>query len=257
MATTTTTANQHLAPPDNSWKMTRYMRGVSVPGFASFLGIAGLVTSILNLILEGYVVLKYDMLKSDSGLLYFSLALWSLFNIGMFAFSFLLWKKVRDNNLVGMRSLFKIGCYIMAGLELLICAHEIIIIIINIITIITIISGIIFVPLAIFACLLIVGVHKKKPWIVQCCIICKIIYFSFIILGWIVLIGILRGLIFYHMETGVLIVIFILDAIWLIFYSSCFIVVHYNIMLHDQQRYENLEMGERQQTNTPSPPTGY
>ena len=267
---TITTANQHLAPPDNSWKMTRFMPGVSVPGFASFLGIAGLVTSILNLILEGYVVLKYDLLKlhmemylagtfwpSYSGILYFSLAVCSLFGIyyiGMYAFSLVLWLKVRDNNLDGMRSLIKIGCYIMAGLELLVC----VLLIVYFATIfkkseegssgLVGLLSVVFVTSAVFACLLIVGVWKEISGVVNCCILFKIFFFSFYIFF-----AIAVDCLLFTIKTtptsmiGVILLIFFFYTLWLIFYSSSFTVLHYNIMLHDQLRYETLDLEKRQQ----------
>ena len=44
---------------ENNWRMTRYMRGFSVPRFAYFLGSVGVVTS-LNLILDALNLLVLE-----------------------------------------------------------------------------------------------------------------------------------------------------------------------------------------------------
>ena len=258
------------------WKMTRYMQvmqGVSVPGFASFLGSAGVVTSILKIILDGLNLLVQ---KSDSSLLSLFLSMlyrlpipWRyhstaancavgsfelLLNIGMVAFSYKLWKNVSDNNMVGMRSLIKIGCYIMAGLELLVC----VLLIVYFALIfkkseegssgIVGLLSVVFVTSAVFACLLIVGVWKEISGLVNCCILFKIFFFSFYIFF-----AIAVDCLLFTIKTtptsmiGVILLIFFFYTLWLIFYSSSFTVLHYNIMLHDQLRYETLDLEKRQQ----------
>ena len=256
----------HLTTPANSWKMTRYMRGVSVPGFASFLGSVGLVNS-LKIILDAV-----NLLVLEPEFEYFPRTLFSLFtipwryhinsailvvgifelllNIGMFAFSFKLWKKVSDNDLVGIRSLVKIGCYIMAGLELLVCTLIGLIIstivawlprlpgaLIFILTVFSIST----ISSAVFTCLLIVGVRKVMSGVVNANIIYKITFFIlFVIFAFTIAFTIPVGA-----KDRMNVVNMFLYIFWMIIYSSSFTVLHYNIMLHDQQRYETFELEER------------
>ena len=252
-----------------SWRMTRYMRGVPVPGFASFLGSVGLVSS-LKIILDAVNLLVLEPESEDRPKTIFSLFAipWMfspsaiyvagifemLLNIGMLVFFFKLWKTVSDTDMVGMRSLVKIGCYLMAGLELLVCTIIIGIIVyllkpqhggmVEILYIITTISS------GVFACLLIGGVRKVRPGCVNANIIFKItffilyLFFAFIITGFIITLNTK------HIGLGAKYKMYVVNLFvytsWLILYSSSFTVLQYNIMLQDQQGYDKLEMEERQ-----------
>merc|ERR1712110_1019240 len=114
------------------WKMTRYIPGISIIKFASFLAWTGLVSSVI------FIVGSLDMIftplalgihrysrgcghyyyESFCGSLYGVGAVVLLMNIGMFIFSFKLWKAINSDNMMGMRNLIKIGCYIMGVSEL-------------------------------------------------------------------------------------------------------------------------------------------
>ena len=259
-ATISLTASHHFeTTPENSLKMTRYMRGVSVPGFASFLGSVGLVTCLysfldaLNLLvlkpgqtadslcdgegncLSPRLVRVYHIITAILGL---------LLNIGMLVFSFKLWKKVSDNNLVGMRFLIKIGCYIMAGLEILHCVFLIVyfgILISNAEDYIWIFYVLLFAVVIVicFAALLIVGVRMVKPVLVNANIIFKITSF---ILG--TILAVIVAISMDEKQSLMSRVNTYLRSGWLIFYSTSFTVLHYNIMLHDQQGFQKLEMTE-------------
>ena len=166
-----------------------------------------------------------------------------LLNIGMLVFSCKLWKKVSDNNMVGMRSLVKIGCYIMAGLELFLCLLiNIIIWMAYVYHYVIIIDVIVTLIAMVFSCLLIVGVRKVMSGLVIANIIFKIIFFFIFTIVAIVALSISIS----NKEYVMYVVNVYLCSGWLIFYSSSFIVLHYNIMLHDQQGYEIFQMEERQ-----------
>ena len=254
--------NNEATISKTSWRMTRYMRGVSVPGFASFLGSVGVITS-LNLILDAINLLVLEpgqtapSLCDDQGnclpprlvRVYHILSaiLGLLLNIGMLVFSFKLWKKVSDNNLVGMRFIIKMGCYIMAGLELLHCVllivyFGIIIIIFNAKAYIWILYVLLFAIVSVicFAALLIIGVWMVKPGLVNANIIFKITFFILCTIAAIVDIAYKKD----EKEEVMYVVNMYLYIGWVIFYSSSFTVLHYNIMLHDQQGFQKLEMQE-------------
>ena len=118
------------------WKMTRYLPGISIIRFASFLAWTGLVSSLI------FILGSLDMIFTPlalgfhyysrgcgyygenvfCGSLYGVGSVLLIMNVGMFIYSFKLWKAINSNNMMGMRNLIKIGCYIMGGLELLTCA---------------------------------------------------------------------------------------------------------------------------------------
>ena len=257
-----------ITTTDNSWKMTRYMRGVSVPGFASFLGSVGVVTS-LKFILDAINLLVLERMDPDLDFLRRNLFSSSLFllsihmdyetvrivvgifelllNIGMLVFSHKLWKKVSDNNMVGMRSLVKIGCYIMAGLELFLCLLiNIIIWMAYVYHYVIIIDVIVTLIAMVLSCLLIVGVRKVMSGLVIANIIFKIILFFIFTIVAIVAISISISIFDLRKEYVMYVVNVYLCSGWLVFYSSSFTVLHYNILLHDQQGYEIFQMEERQ-----------
>ena len=244
------------------------MRGVSVPGFASFLGSVGVVTS-LKFILDAINLLVLERMDPDLDFLRRNLFSSSLFllsihmdyetvrivvgifelllNIGMLVFSHKLWKKVSDNNMVGMRSLVKIGCYIMAGLELFLCLFiNIIIWMAYVYHYVIIIDVIVTLIAMVLSCLLIVGVRKVMSGLVIANIILKIILFFIFTIVAIVAISISISIFDLRKEYVMYVVNVYLCSGWLVFYSSSFTVLHYNILLHDQQGYEIFQMEERQ-----------
>ena len=248
--------NNEATISETSWRMTRYMRGVSVPGFASFLGSVGVITS-LNLILDAVNLLVLESGQAARSLFFFRrkndtetetdetvIIAGLLLNIGMLVFSIKLWKKVSDNNMVEMRSLIKIGCYIMAGFELLGCVILFVSVGISIyyfqrflflgidILILSVIS--------LFACLLLVGMRMVISGLVNANIIFKITFFILCTIAAIVDIAYKKD----EKEEVMYVVNMYLYIGWVIFYSSSFTVLHYNIMLYDQQGFEKFEMQE-------------
>ena len=128
-----------------------------------------------------------------------------LINIGMFIYSNKLWRTIKNNDLVAMKTFVKIGCYIMAGLELLaitaaICSSVLVLILsllyigesgiiftiaVSVLTI-TILLCVIFI---IFISLLIHGVRKMKARLVNIYIIFRItVFFIYTVLVFILII---------------------------------------------------------------------
>ena len=107
---------EHLIPPDSPWKMTKLIRD----GLNFLLELKS-DSGHLNVLLLLFVISipwRYHSISATSvaGILEL------LLNIGLVIFSFQLWKKVRKNKLVKLRSLIKFGCYLLCGAELLIYA---------------------------------------------------------------------------------------------------------------------------------------
>jgi len=123
--------------------MTRYISGISIIRFASFLVWTGLVSCLIFILIAlgrqrcysgdcGHynetlcgsfeLIMNIHYKETFCGSLYGSFEL--IMNIGMFIYFiyfFKLWKAINSDNMVGMRNLIKIGCYIIGALELVIC----------------------------------------------------------------------------------------------------------------------------------------
>ena len=159
--------------PDNSLRMRKYIKGMSITMFASFLAWTGMVVgSIFTLV----------ALNSTPIPLFFV-------SITLFIFSVALWKNIVNKNMNRMKTLIKIGCYIIGGFELLVLVP----IIYNTLlatygVLVTPISGLILlliIPVfifctiyTIFVSLMIQGVRKSKPCLVNSYIIFKIVIFA-------------------------------------------------------------------------------
>ena len=194
--------------------MTRYISGISIIRFASFLAWTGLVCSLifilggLDLLLTPLALaLHHEVIQSRGsgywrglwgfifgGSLYVAGSLMLITNIGMFIFSFKLWKAINSDNMMGTRNLIKIGCYIMGALELLTCVAS------GVITPTLVVpfpsspisyggdnglyAGLLMIPVVIhlgfiaFISLMIHGVRKFRPGLVNVYIIFKIVIFT-------------------------------------------------------------------------------
>merc|ERR1712113_625720 len=107
------------------WKMTRYISGISISRFASFLAWTGLVSSLIFILgsldmIFTPLALGIHSYSRGCGRYYENVFCGSLFgvgaallllNIGMFIYSFKLWRAINNDNMMGMRNLIKIGCY--------------------------------------------------------------------------------------------------------------------------------------------------
>merc|ERR1719219_428061 len=249
--------------------------GISINKFASFLAWTGLVTSVI------FIVGSLDMIFTPlavgfhrfstgygrevfCGFLYGVGAAMLLLNIGMFIYSFKLWKAINNDNMMGMRNLIKIGCYIMGGLELLTIAVSgvvtpIIFIIyevssfyrysnglfIGLLTIPIIISGGYIALIA----LMIHGVRKFKPGLVNIYLIFKIVIFTLYAI--LTLVQVIMGLIYIGAPGWMLGLNMFLLSGFFYFYSNGFMVVQYNIMLgrHTEQGSLDLSHSRLQFSN--------
>ena len=106
-------------------RMTQqYLLGISLESLPTFLAWTGMVTSLIFIIgnINILVILAITASKIHPVyLVLFSVAVpvTTIINIGMFIYSNKLWRTIKSNDMVGMKTLVKIGCYIMAALEIL------------------------------------------------------------------------------------------------------------------------------------------
>jgi len=242
-----------------SWRMREYIKGMSITMFASFLAWTGMVLGIIfiltaiNLVFLPLVLelqndrINYDVLRR----IMHGVGFPTLFvSIGMFFISLTFWKTIVNKNMTRMKTLIKIGCYTMGGSELLVSAA-------------VIISslgymgfnygshgwGLLMIPVCIytvftiFVSLMIHGVRKFKPHLVNTYIIFKIVIFALFSLGTLVYI------IMYVVMTGNMAGVSILTVInqflicsFFYFYSNGFIVLHYNIMIGNNKEENSLNL---------------
>ena len=234
---------------DTSRRMKRYVTGMSITMFASFLAWTGMVLSIITSIVSHNVA----FLPLVSGIVGYSWWFSALCGIsfftsaGLFIFSLSLWKTIVEKDMIGMKSLIKIGCYIMGGFELLACAAGLIIPLLLIIkhaasplyhsgslhrwstTV-----GLLSIPILIsaiftvFVSLMIHGVHKFKTRLVNTYIIYKIVLF--LIVALLCLWCSIDSATIISSQKLIAIDTFLLYCFFY-FYSNGFIVLQYNIMI--------------------------
>jgi len=253
--------------PDNSRKMRRYITGMSITKFASFLAWTGMVLGIifavasLNVIflpLVSGIAHRCHTWRHGPlcGIMYGVGFPFFFINVGMFFFCLAFWKTIVNKNMIKMKTLIKIGCYIMGGFELLVCAAGIITPLVFIIEHVTYryyydqsLIGYLMIPVCIctifagFHSLMIHGVHKFKPRLVNTYIVFKIVIFALVILFTLVSIimsGVLMG---YMAGVSILTDIntFLLYSFFY-FYSNGFIVLHYNIMIGNNAEEGSLNL---------------
>lgn len=247
--------------------MTRYISGISIISFASFLAWTGLVCSLIFILgsldmIFTPLALDYHLLYSRYGYhgcdflcgsLYGVGAVVLVINIGMFIYSFRLWKAITSDNMVGLRNLIKVGCYIMGGMELLTCAAGIIPPIYYIMmlsffshrttgTYIGLFTMPIIVSVGFMALisLMIHGVRKFKPALVNIYIIFKIVLFALFAI--LTLDQFIMGLISIGGLGWMLGINQFLLCGFFYFYSSGFMVVQYNLMLGKPTEQGSLDL---------------
>ena len=218
--------------------MREYIKGMSITIF--ILTALNLVFLPLVLELQNDTI-NYDVLRR----IMYGVGFPTLFvSIGMFFFSFALWKTIVNKDMIRMKTLIKIGCYIMGGFELLVCAAGVIICLVLVVikSVVFTIPACIFTIFTIFVSLMIHGVRKSKPCLINRYIIFKIVIFALFTLSIIMYGPEMNGfqsVFISHLEimrpglTG-----FLLGS-FNYFYFIGFLVLHYNIMI----RKENGEEG--------------
>ena len=259
---------------DNSWRMTRYMSGMSVARLASFLAWTGMVCSfifIIGAIDVIFLPLSFGvahMCHNSNSFnnicsIFYGVGFPLLFvNIGMFVYSYKLLKTIVNKNTIGMKTFIKIGCYIIGGFELLVSATGIItplafIIVVHhhprrrtfssrgnemfigLLTIPIFISAI----LVVFISLMIHGVHKFKRRLLNIYIIFKI--FLFAVFTLLELVSIILYLIYSHGGIQIMseVNVFLIYSFFY-FYSNGFIVLHYNIMLGKHTEESSMDLNQ-------------
>ena len=257
------------------WKMTRYISGISIIRFASFLAWTGLVTSLIFILgsldmIFTPLALGIHRYSGGCGRYYYEVYCGSLYGVGaavlllnivMFIYSFKLWKAITNDNMIGMRNLIKIGCYIMGGLELLSIAGAGVItplffiialygrmtdgLLIGLLTIPIIISG----GYIALISLMIHGVRKFKPGLVNIYIIFKIVLFTLYAI--LTLVQVIMGVVSFGALGWMLGINMFLLCGFFYFYSNGFMVVQYNIMLgrHTEQGSMDLTHSRLQFSN--------
>merc|ERR1712038_265031 len=249
-----------LSSPCEDWKMRKYISGISIIRFASFLAWTGLVTSVIFIIgsldtmfsplalgFHNPGCFDHDYMTFFCGSLYGICSAALVINIGMFIYSFKLWKAINSDNMMEMRKWIKIGCYIMGSLELTIAVAGIL----------TPLFFIISPPRSFYCCLLpipisysvgfivlislmIHGVRKFKPTLVNIYIIFKIA--SFTIFAILTFFQMIKGLSFADIHPWLLGVNQLLLSGFFFFHSSGFMVAEYNIMLSTQTEEASLDL---------------
>merc|ERR1711874_932411 len=234
----------------DDWKMTRYISGISIIRFSSFLAWTGLVSSLpfilgsLDMILTPLAVGVHSYYSrgcshyyntSICGTFYGVGTVTLLMNIGMFIYSFKLWKAIRSDNMKDMRSLIKAGCYIIA-IEYLNSYYGPSELSIGLLTIPIIIS---FGVIAIIS-LMIHGVRKFRPGLVNIYIIFKIVLFT--IFAILTLVQVVMGVVYIGALGWLVGINQLLFCGFFYFYCTGFMVVQYNIMLGRHTEEGSLDL---------------
>jgi len=256
--------NQSL---DNFRRMKRYVRGMSITMFASFLAwtgmVIGIITSIMSLnvvflpLVSGIAHMCHTRRLSSLCGIFYGVGFPSFFaSAGLFIFSLSLWKTIVKKDMIGMKSLIKIGCYIMGGFELLGCAAGLITPLVFIIDHVAspwhwsgTYVGLLTIPIfisaifTVFVSLMIHGVHKFKTRLVNTYIIYKIVLFALFAL--LTLVSIIMSELMMGSRAGTSILINIdtfLLYCFFYFYSNGFIVLQYNIMIGNNSEEGSMDL---------------
>merc|ERR1711874_99710 len=232
------------------WKMTRYISGISIIRFASFLAWTGLVCSLifilggLDLLLTPLALaLHHEVIQSRGS------GYWR----GLWGFIF-------GGSLYVAGSLMlitNIGSYIMGALELVTCVAS------GVITPIIVVpfpsspisyggdnglyAGLLMIPVVIhlgfiaLISLMIHGVRKFRPGLVNVYIIFKIVIFTLFAMS--ILAQVVMGVINIGALGWLLGPNMFLLCGFFYFYSSGFMVAQYNIMLGRPQEQDSLDLG--------------
>ena len=120
-------------------RLTKYnFLHLTVPGLASILAWTGMVTSVIFTILSTdllFIPLAVGSVKCHTtvqhtficGVFYGAGVPGLLINVGFFIFSYKLWMKIKNKDLIGTKAFIKIGCYLITSLEMIFSALELII----------------------------------------------------------------------------------------------------------------------------------
>jgi len=213
-------------------KISKFCWGIELSDAVKYLGIYGMVMSVLGII--GGAFLFAFLLGLQSYLTVGSAIFLLLIYLGWFYFSYLLNKKNTSNDVEGVKKMVKIGCYVIASVQVVASA-------------IGVITGIIFITIPqfsrllhimglvmivvggiwlIFPSLLLHGIRtrspgKIKPWII----------FKFVIFALTLSLGLVSSIL---SGTYLQAIIHLFIVVLAFLYTSGMVIVHYNILLEDQ-----------------------
>jgi len=255
------------------WKMTRYISGTSIIRFSSFLAWTGLVSSLLLIIGSLDTILTplalgahyrysggcsgYVLNSIFCGSLYGVGSVTLLINIGMFIYSFKLWKSISSDKMKDMRSLIKAGCYIMGSFELLTTVAAGVVTPTAIIISHSLTSyygpdeaiiGLLIIPIIISSgviaiiSMMIHGVRKFRPGLVNMYIIFKIVLFTLFAI--LTLVQVVMGVVYIGALGWLVGINQLLFCGFFYFYCTGFMVVQYNIMLGRHTELSSLDLSQ-------------
>ena len=244
-----------------AWRLTKYtFLGLTVHGLASILAWTGMVTAVIFTILSTdllFIPLAVGAEKCHShvrhtficGVFYGTGLPGLLINVGFFVFSYKLWMKIKAEDVIGMKDFIKIGCYIIASLEIVFSALELIIPLYMIahhittmtvygypisrvyvgVNISTIIVGLLCI---VFTSIMVHGVRNFNLRYVNIYIIFKFVFLGLYLLSVVILILYVAFLLKRGVVGMILLIVngFFITSFLYVF-SMGFAVLHYNIML--------------------------
>eukprot|EP00092_Neocalanus_flemingeri_P049009 GFUD01056182.1.p1 GENE.GFUD01056182.1~~GFUD01056182.1.p1 ORF type:complete len:253 (+),score=36.56 GFUD01056182.1:71-829(+) len=217
-------------------KITRFCWGVELSRAVKYLGLYGLVMSVIGVIgavllfaLPSILGLHQDADPNLLGGLYGGAVFFLLINIGWFIFSHILFERNRNNDIEGVKTMIKIGSYIIVSLQPIYFAILLIIGLgMGIVGVIVIAIGVVFL---IFASLLLHGIRTNSQGKVKIWIIVQFVFFGLALFASIPGLGVRYGL----LEMIILCLSFM--------YFKGMVIVHYNIML-ENDRTMNMEIAD-------------
>ena len=244
------------------WRLTKYsFLGLTVPGLTSILAWTGLVTSFIFTITSTDLLFvplavgstkchKYRSHSFVCGVFYGTGVPGLLINVGFFVFSYKLWMKVKNNDIIGMKTLVKIGCYIIASLEMVVAAALLLILplylMVDHVTIMTIyrypishvhVGVCVFVIIIGILCLaftsiMVYGLRKCNLRYINIYIVFKLVFLGLYLLSAVILILYVSFLLSRGVVGMILLIAnaFLITS-FLVIFSISFTVLQYNIML--------------------------
>merc|ERR1712019_180484 len=180
-----------------------------------------------------------------------------LINIGMFIYSFKLWKAISSDKMKDIRSLIKAGCYIMGSFELLTTVSAGVVTPTAIIISHSLTSyygpdeaiiGLLIIPIIISSgviaiiSMMIHGVRKFRPGFVNMYIIFKIVLFTLFAI--LTLVQVVMGVVYIGALGWLVGINQLLFCGFFYFYCTGFMVVQYNIMLGRHTELSSLDLSQ-------------
>lgn len=218
-------------------KISRFCWGLELKGAVNFLAIYGMVISVIGALIAAFLFFLPLLLSMNSFVGIYTGATVLLFvKFGWFAYSFLLYQKNTAEDFTGVKKMIKIKSYIIGSFEAGIFA---LVLIFGIILIAFgpgyKVMGCIMIPIGIFflifPSLLLDGIRRKHSGKVKAWIIFKVVIFGLFLCQCVVKLFYTGKLLFIILQ----IIAFTLGFM----YCSGMVIVHYNILLDDENILES------------------